>query len=50
MHRNVLKAKVDGAGGWTDFTEGPAVFMPAGSQDAIVAQGQKVGIEATAPM
>ncbi len=46
MHRNVLKAKVDGAGGWTDFTEGPAVFMPAGSQDAIVAQGQKVGIEA----
>ena len=45
MHRNVLKAKVDAAGGWTDFTEGPATFMPAGAKDELVTQGEKVGVE-----
>jgi hydroxylamine reductase len=44
MHRNALKAKVDGAGGRTDFTEGPATFMPAGFENELVAQGEKVGI------
>ncbi len=44
-HRDALKAKVDAAGGWTDFTDGPATFVPAGTKDGMVAQGEKVGIE-----
>jgi hydroxylamine reductase len=44
-HRNALKQKVDAAGGWTDYTDGPAVFKPADAKDALVAQGEKVGIE-----
>jgi hydroxylamine reductase len=44
-HRNALKQKVDAAGGWTDYTDGPAVFPPADSKDALAAQGEKVGIE-----
>jgi hydroxylamine reductase len=44
-HRNALKQKVDAAGGWTDYTDGPAVFAPEDSKDALAAQGEKVGIE-----
>ncbi len=44
-HRDALKQKVDAAGGWTDYTDGPATFTPADSKDALVAQGEKVGIE-----
>ncbi|MCU0598694.1 MAG: hydroxylamine reductase [Desulfobacterales bacterium] len=43
--RDSLKKKVDAAGGWTDYTDGPAVFKPADSLAALVAQGEKIGIE-----
>jgi len=42
--RKALKQKVDTAGGWTDYTDGAAVFAPAGDKDALVAQGEKVGV------
>lgn len=45
-HKDALKSKVDAAGGWTDFTEGPVSFIPAGTKDGLVAQGEKVGIGA----
>ncbi|MFP4532811.1 MAG: hydroxylamine reductase [Desulfobacterales bacterium] len=45
-HREALKQKVDAAGGWTDFTEGPATFVPPKTKDEMVAQGEKVGVEA----
>jgi hydroxylamine reductase len=44
-HRDALKVKVDAAGGWTDFTDGPATFVPAKTKDELVAQGDKVGIK-----
>jgi hydroxylamine reductase len=43
--REVLKKKVEAAGGWTDYSDGPAIFKPADSMDAMVAQGEKIGIE-----
>ena len=46
--RDALKAKVDAAGGWTDFTDGPATFVSAGTREELVAQGEKVGIESKA--
>jgi len=46
-HKDALKAKVDAAGGWTDFTEGPVTFSPAGTKDELVAQGEKVGVQAS---
>jgi len=45
-HREALKQKVDAAGGWTDFTEGPAIFEPPKTKDEMVALGEKVGVEA----
>ncbi|MGM0452182.1 MAG: hydroxylamine reductase [Thermodesulfobacteriota bacterium] len=45
-YRDQLKKKVDAAGGWTDFTSGPASFVPAGSQAELVAQGENFGPEA----
>ena len=45
-HREALKQKVDAAGGWTDFTEGPATFVPPKTKDEMVAQGETVGVEA----
>jgi hydroxylamine reductase len=44
-HRDALKEKVKAAGGKTGFTEGPAVFQPEASRDAMVAQGESVGIK-----
>ncbi len=43
-NRDSLKAKVAAAGGRTDFTDGPAIFVPDGTKDELVAQGEKVGI------
>ncbi|MFZ2631766.1 MAG: hydroxylamine reductase [Desulfosalsimonadaceae bacterium] len=42
--RKELKRKVDAAGGWTDYSDGAAVFAPADTRDALVAQGEKVGV------
>ncbi|MFZ2634238.1 MAG: hydroxylamine reductase [Desulfosalsimonadaceae bacterium] len=44
--RKTLKQKVDAAGGWTDYTDGAAIFAPAGTMDGLVAQGEKVGVMA----
>jgi hydroxylamine reductase len=43
--REDLKAKVAAAGGKTDFPEGPAGFNPAAAKDALIAQGENVGIK-----
>ncbi|MDP4978693.1 MAG: hydroxylamine reductase, partial [Desulfobacterales bacterium] len=39
-HREALKEKVRSAGGKTDLTEGPAVFKPESSMEAMVKQGE----------
>ena len=44
-HREALKEKVRSAGGKTGFTEGPAVFKPESSMEAMVQQGEKVGVK-----
>ena len=44
-YRDALKEKVKAAGGKTGFTEGPAVFQPEASRDAMAAQGESVGIK-----
>jgi len=44
-HRDTLKEKVKAAGGKTGFTEGPAVFQPEASRDAMVVQGESVGVK-----
>ena len=44
-HRNALKEKVAAAGGKTGFTDGPAVFQPEATLEAMVAQGESVGIK-----
>jgi hydroxylamine reductase len=41
----VLKAKVQAAGGNIDFGEGPTTFKPESTLEALVAQGEKVGIK-----
>ncbi len=46
QYREQLKQKVAAAGGWTDFAEGPAVFTPPKTKEEMVAQGEKVGVEA----
>ncbi len=43
--REGLAAKVKAAGGKTDFGDGPAVFKPADTQEAMIAQGEKVGVK-----
>ncbi len=45
-YREQLKQQVAEAGGWTDFAEGPAIFTPPKSKAEMVAQGEKVGVEA----
>jgi len=42
-YRDQLKKKIDAAGGWTDYTSGPAVFTPADTKEGMIAQGQDVG-------
>ena len=44
-YRDALKEKVKAAGGKTGITEGPAVFQPEASRDAMAAQGESVGIK-----
>ena len=44
--RDSLKEKVDAAGGNTSFTEEPATFTPGETMEAMVAQGEQVGIKA----
>lgn len=44
--RENLKAKVKAAGGSTTFPDGPAGFTPGAGLDAMVAQGEAVGIKA----
>jgi hydroxylamine reductase len=43
--KDELKAKVAAAGGKTDFAQGPADFTPATGREAIVEQGEKVGVK-----
>jgi len=43
--REDLKKKVKAAGGKVDFPEGPAAFKPAETLDALVKQGEVVGIQ-----
>lgn len=42
--RGGLKARVKKADGGTDFTDGPAAFIPAESIEELVKQGENVGI------
>jgi hydroxylamine reductase len=42
--RDALKEKVRAAGGVVDFGDGPATFKPDATTEALVAQGEKVGI------
>jgi len=44
-YREILQEKVRSAGGKTGFTEGPAVFEPERSLEAMVKQGEKVGVK-----
>ena len=44
--RDSLKEKVDAAGGNTSFPDGPATFTPRETLEALVAQGEQVGIKA----
>ncbi|MDZ7580126.1 MAG: hydroxylamine reductase [Deltaproteobacteria bacterium] len=44
-HREALTEKVRTAGGKTGFTEGPAVFKPEGALEALVKQGETVGVK-----
>ncbi len=43
--REALKAKVKAAGGKVDFAEDAATFTPASTVEAMVAQGEKVGLK-----
>ena len=43
--RDQLKEKVKAAGGNIDFGEGPSTFKPESTSEALVAQGEKVGIK-----
>ena len=44
-YREALKEKVRSAGGKIGFTEGPAVFKPESSMEAMIKQGEKVGVK-----
>ncbi len=43
--RDELKAQVAASGGTTDFAQGPAAFAPASGREALVEQGEKVGVK-----
>ena len=45
QHREALKTKVKAAGGTVDFGQGPATFEPEATKEALVAQGEAVGIK-----
>ncbi|MDX1709459.1 MAG: hydroxylamine reductase, partial [Desulfobacterales bacterium] len=42
--RDALKAKAQAAGGHIDLGDGPTAFVPGSDTEALVAQGEKVGI------
>ena len=44
--RDSLKEKVDAAGGNPSFAEGPATFTPGETMEAMVVQGEQVGVKA----
>jgi hydroxylamine reductase len=44
VHREKLKAQVDAAGGNAEGLDGPAAFQPESSVEALVKQGEQVGI------
>jgi hydroxylamine reductase len=44
--RESLKAKIEAAGGQSDFTEDAATVTPASTLDALIKQGEKVGLKA----
>jgi hydroxylamine reductase len=44
-YRDELKAKVSATGGKTNFDGGPADFTPASGREALVEQGEKVGVK-----
>jgi len=44
--RDSLKEKVDAAGGNPSFAEGPATFIPGETMEAMVVQGEQVGVKA----
>jgi hydroxylamine reductase len=44
--RDALKAKIRAAGGRTDFTEDAATWIPAQTMDAMIKQGERVGLKA----
>ena len=44
--RDAMKTKVQAAGGPAAFTEDAVNFTPGDTLDVLVAQGEKVGIEA----
>ncbi len=43
--REALKEKVKAAGGKVDVGEGPATFQPEKTKDALIKQGEKVGLK-----
>jgi hydroxylamine reductase len=43
--RESMAIKVKAAGGKTDFGDGPSVFKPSNTQEAMIAQGEKVGVK-----
>ena len=48
--RDSLKEKIGAAGGNTGFPDGPANFVPSGTQADLVAQGEKVGVKSDPDM
>jgi hydroxylamine reductase len=46
QNRDELKDAVKAAGGNSDFGEGPAAFKPESTLEALVSQGEKVGVKA----
>jgi hydroxylamine reductase len=43
-YRESLKEKVKAAGGVTEFADGPAVFTPQATMEALISQGEAVGV------
>jgi hydroxylamine reductase len=48
--RDNLKEKVTAAGGKVDFAEGPATFIPEATKEALVKQGEQVGVKSDPAM
>ena len=48
--RDDLKQKLTAAGGTVDFAQGPATFMPEATKEALVNQGEQVGVKSDPAM